>query len=97
MERCQVCASAEEQDLRFHDEIDHGVEVVRCGSCSYARLLPWDVLVGLLLGCGMQQAQQFSGVIRATCDFFSRSESELWAEVNSIQQSYTEEQAYASG
>jgi hypothetical protein len=86
MRRCEVCTNV--TDLIKTEEVDRHVEVTRCSSCRYADRLPWDVLVGLLLGSGLQGASRYSQMIFSTCDYFDRSEQELWAEVEQAQHQY---------
>jgi hypothetical protein len=87
MNRCEVCTNL--TDLCRTEEVERQVEVTRCVSCVYADRLPWDVLVGLVLGSGLQGAQRFESMIHATCEFFGRSEKELFAEVEQTQYEYT--------
>jgi hypothetical protein len=88
MERCEVCAT--ERPLCFHDEFQH-VEIIRCRVCREADRIPWDILVGVVLGLGMQMAQHIGNEIRATCHFYGRSENELWSEVDKTLYEYTHE------
>jgi NMD protein affecting ribosome stability and mRNA decay len=87
MSRCEVCTNLAEPTRT--EEVESHVEVTRCVACKYANRLPWDVLVGLVLGSGLQGAGALQRYIHATCDYYGRSENELWSEVEQTEYEYT--------
>jgi hypothetical protein len=87
MKRCEVCTSV--TNVAKTQEVERFIEVTRCVECAYADRLPWDVLVGLVLSLGLSCSQRIAGTIHATCDFFGRTEKQLWDEVERTDLDYT--------
>jgi hypothetical protein len=85
--RCEVCADLTDP---AKSEIECHIEVTLCLACKYDNRLPWDVLVGLVLSSGLQGAESLRHYIEATCDYYGRSEGELWAEVEQTEHEYNQ-------
>lgn len=90
--QCEVCAN---EKALFLDQIEPHLSIARCTECRDGRRLPWDVLVGMLLNGGYSYASAIQDMLIATCKFYGRPQSELWADVEANQLQYQEEQAHA--
>ncbi len=60
-----------------------------CSSCMQAGLEPWGTLVGAMFGIGCANVPpEYQPLIQRICDFYKKTEEELWAEVDRVEQAY---------
>jgi hypothetical protein len=86
--RCETCGAVRSTT---HEILQ--TEVNLCRSCSNKRILPWDLMVGFLLTTGFHvNDTELGSFIFPTCDYYGRSEAELWAEVSIAERQYNDMQ-----
>lgn len=62
-----------------------------CGECISANREVWTTLVGGLFGCNKDFVSEWiRPIIKATCEFYGKTENELWAEVDRLEKDYEE-------
>jgi len=83
--RCDVCGGNGARPIVMCYE-----DLFLCKECRNRGIVPWDVLVGVVCGLGMQAAQTIESNIEATCHYYGRLVEELWAEVDFAQHQYAE-------
>lgn len=67
--------------------ITHGF----CRECLTANRQPWTTLVGGLIGCARDHVADWTRpYIEATCEFYGKTEDELWEEVERVSKEYDE-------
>ena len=62
-----------------------------CLECLQSPREPWGVLVGALVGCERGKVSEgVQPIITATLDFYSKTEDELWTEIERVDAEYDE-------
>lgn len=62
-----------------------------CDECLSLGRQPWTTLIGGLYGVRKDTcADWVKPIIKATCDFYGKTEDDLWAEVEKLEKDYEE-------
>jgi len=81
---CEVCVDSPAYTHEFH-----GVEITRCVTCLRKDRLPWDALIGMAANLGISGTQnQLSRELEATTSFYRQHATEVWNEVELLNQQY---------
>ena len=60
-----------------------------CKECLVENRVPWSTLVGGLYGCRKGHVAEYAkAYIEGTCEFYDKTEDELWAEVEKLEEDY---------
>lgn len=84
--KCEIC---HKEPAFVACSIFGAISHALCQECSVAGRKPWATLVGVLAVCDPSHvAEWVKPIIQTTCEFYKKSEDELWAEVEEFNRGY---------
>lgn len=88
--KCDICGSTE--DVIVCCATAGAVSHAYCKVCMEANRECWGTLVGGLMGVAGPDdvSDSFKPIIKATCEFYGRTEDELWEAVSRAENEYCE-------
>jgi hypothetical protein len=91
--KCDICGSSE--NVMVACSTAGAVSHVYCHECMKSNREVWGTLVGGLMGLTKDEvSESFNPIIKATCEFYGRTEEELWEEVSQAEEEYFEAMSY---
>jgi len=83
------CVICDKEALGVCSSLMGPVSHAYCKECIEAGREDWSTLVGGLYGCREDSvAEWVLPIIKATCEFYNRTESQLWIDVKKLERDY---------